>query len=177
MTHPQLPTCLGPGLIPRLPIAPRSGLSVLFQPSLQGLGFRARKGEPGPRLLLAVFGYQIMHAQRAILERATGTGWSLRHPLERVLRAPARFTVSGRRIVMIAECSLAELASPGPPVPAPVRNPRGSLPRPARIRRARTKAKAWHPCSRNRDTLALLSADRSPKPLQNDVSAAHLEIR
>ena len=25
-----------------------SGLSVLFQPSLQGLGFRARKGEPGP---------------------------------------------------------------------------------------------------------------------------------
>ena len=27
------------------------------------------------RLLLAVFGYQIMHAQRAVLERATGTGW------------------------------------------------------------------------------------------------------
>ena len=36
------------------------------------------------RLLLAVFGYQIMHAQRAVLERATGTGWSLRRLLERV---------------------------------------------------------------------------------------------
>ena len=54
------------------------------------------------RLLLAVFGYQIVHAQRAVLERATGTGWSLRRLLERVLRAPARFTVSGRRIAMIA---------------------------------------------------------------------------
>ena len=80
------------------------------------------------RLLLAVFGYQIMHAQRAVLERATGTGWSLRLLLERVLRAPAR------------------------------------------IRRA--AAKAWHPCARNRDTLAL-SADRSPKTLQNGVLAPH----
>ena len=57
------------------------------------------------RLLLAVFGYQIMHAQRAVLERATGTGWSLRRLLERVLRAPARFTVSGRRIAMIASAA------------------------------------------------------------------------
>ena len=54
------------------------------------------------RLLLAVFGYQIMHAQRAVLERATGTGWSLRRLLERVLRAPARFTVSRRRIASAA---------------------------------------------------------------------------
>ena len=53
------------------------------------------------RLLLALFGYQIMHTQRAVLERATGTGWGLRRVLERVLRAPARFTVSGRRITMI----------------------------------------------------------------------------
>ena len=30
------------------------------------------------RLLLAGFGYQIMHVQRAVLERVTGTGWSLR---------------------------------------------------------------------------------------------------
>ncbi len=52
------------------------------------------------RLLLAGFGYQIMHVQRALLERATGTGWSLRRLAERVLRAPARFTVSGRRITM-----------------------------------------------------------------------------
>ena len=78
--------------------------------------YRGRPVEhPGPgidafacneaRLLLAVFGYQIMHVQRAILERATGTGWSLRRLLERVLRAPARFTVSGRRIAMIASAA------------------------------------------------------------------------
>ena len=48
------------------------------------------------RLLLAGFGYQIMHVQRAVLERVTGTGWSLRRLAERVLRTPARFTVSGR---------------------------------------------------------------------------------
>ena len=38
------------------------------------------------RLLLAGFGYQIMHVQRAVLERVTGTGWSLRRLAER--RAP-----------------------------------------------------------------------------------------
>ena len=52
------------------------------------------------RLLLAGFGYQIMHVQRALLERMTGTGWNLRRLADRVLRAPARFTVSGRRITM-----------------------------------------------------------------------------
>ena len=52
------------------------------------------------RLLLAGFGYQIMHVQRALLERMTGTGWSLRRLADRVLRTPARFTVSGRRITM-----------------------------------------------------------------------------
>ena len=52
------------------------------------------------RLLLAGFGYQIMHVQRAVLERVTGTGWSLRRLAERVLRTPARFTVSGRRITI-----------------------------------------------------------------------------
>ena len=52
------------------------------------------------RLLLAGFGYQIMHVQRALLERMTGTGWSLRRLADQVLRTPARFTVSGRRITM-----------------------------------------------------------------------------
>ena len=40
------------------------------------------------RLLLAGFGYQIMHVQRAVLERVTGTGWSLRRLAERVLHTP-----------------------------------------------------------------------------------------
>lgn len=53
------------------------------------------------RLLVALFGYQTMHVLRALLEQATQTGWSLRRLLERVLRAPARFTVSGRRVTTI----------------------------------------------------------------------------
>ena len=53
------------------------------------------------RLLVALFGYQTMHVLRTLLERATQTGWSLRRLLERVLRAPARFTVSGRRVTTI----------------------------------------------------------------------------
>ena len=52
------------------------------------------------RLLLAGFGYRIMHVQRALLERMTGTGWSLRRLADRVLRTAAHFTVSGRRITM-----------------------------------------------------------------------------
>ena len=36
--------------------------------------------------LFAGFGYQIMHRSRAVLERVTGTGWSLRRLAERVLR-------------------------------------------------------------------------------------------
>ena len=114
------------------------------------------------RLLLAVFGYPIMHAQRAILERATGTGWSLRRLLERVLRAPARFTVSGRRITIDRERGLAALASPGPPAPAPARtcgvafrDRRGSEGR-GRRRRIRVPETGI--------ILALL-ADRSPKTL------------
>ena len=52
------------------------------------------------RLLLAGFGYQIMHVQRALLERMTGTGWSLGRLADRVLATSARFTVSGRRITV-----------------------------------------------------------------------------
>ena len=53
------------------------------------------------RLLVGLFGYQIMHVLRTLLERATQTGWSLRRLLERVLRSPARFTVSGRRVTVV----------------------------------------------------------------------------
>ena len=84
-------------------------LSSSPRPKSHYRGRPVRKRGPGAdafanneaRLLLALFGYPIMHTQRAVLERATGTGWGLRRVLERVLRAPARFTVSGRRITMI----------------------------------------------------------------------------
>ena len=51
-------------------------------------------------LLLAGFGYQIMHVQYAVLERVTGTGWSLQRLAERVLAPRRAFTVSGRRITI-----------------------------------------------------------------------------
>ena len=46
------------------------------------------------RLLPAGFGHQIMHAQRAVLERMTGRGWSLRRLADRVLHTATRYTVS-----------------------------------------------------------------------------------
>ena len=74
------------------------------------------------RLLLAGFGYQIMHVQRALLERVTGTGWSPRRLSDRVIRTPARLTVSGQRITMttggapahwrMLACGLATLHGP-----------------------------------------------------------------
>ena len=83
-------------------------LSSTSRPKSHYRGKEIRKREKGVdafacnqvRLLLAGFGYQIMHVQRAVLERVTGTGWSLRRLADRVLRTPARFTVSGRRITM-----------------------------------------------------------------------------
>ena len=63
-----------------------------------------------------------MHVQRALLERMTGTGWSLGRLADRVLRTPARFTVSGRRITVttggasahwrMLACGLATLHGP-----------------------------------------------------------------
>ena len=50
------------------------------------------------RLLLAGFGYQIMHVQRDLLER--------------VLRTPARFTVSGRRITITTGAASAHWRMP-----------------------------------------------------------------
>jgi hypothetical protein len=48
------------------------------------------------RLLIACLAYQVMHIARRVLAKATGTGWSLRRLRERVLRAGARLTISGR---------------------------------------------------------------------------------
>ena len=116
------------------------------------------------RLLLAVFGYQIMHAQRAVLERATGTGWSLRRLLERVLRAPARFTVSGRRIAMIASAASRHwhlLVRQLQLLPGPA----GQL----STTGAELKgAKAWHPCARNRDPLPPIGGSKPEKPCRTE---------
>ena len=41
-----------------------------------------------------------MHIARRVLAKATGTGWSLRRLRERVLRAGARLTISGRQMTL-----------------------------------------------------------------------------
>ena len=52
------------------------------------------------RLLIACLAYQAMHIARRAMEKATGTGWSLRRLRERVLRAGARLVVSARRMTL-----------------------------------------------------------------------------
>ena len=52
------------------------------------------------RLLIACLACQVMHIARRAMEKATGTGWSLRRLRERVLRAAARLVVSARRIAL-----------------------------------------------------------------------------
>ena len=52
------------------------------------------------RLLISCLAYQVMHIARRAMQKATGTGWSLRRLRERVLRAGARLTVSGRRMTL-----------------------------------------------------------------------------
>ena len=133
-------------------------LSSSPRPKSHYRGRPVRKRDPGAdafanneaRLLLALFGYQIMHTQRAVLERATGTGWGLRRVLERVLRAPARFTVPGRRITMIpgrGRAALARAAAPpGPPrrvgrVAAPTPAPAHNRPPTLSIRCLRPRAR------------------------------------
>ena len=114
------------------------------------------------RLLLAGFGYQIMHVQRAVLERVTGTGWSLRRLAERVLRTPARFTVSGRRITMTTggarrtgTCSPAGLRPcTGPPDRAGAAR-RRPLPRPRRPQGRRGVSKRWRKARPSRTTTPL----------------------
>ena len=49
------------------------------------------------RLLIALLAYEVMHIARRAMAQATGSGWSLR---ERVLRAGARLTLSGRRMTL-----------------------------------------------------------------------------
>lgn len=53
------------------------------------------------------YGYQVMHIARRAMASATGTGWSLRRLRERVLRAGARLTISGRRMTLALSAAAA----------------------------------------------------------------------
>lgn len=59
------------------------------------------------RLLIACLAYQVMHIARRAMAKATSTGWSLRRLRERVLRAGARLTISGRRMTLALSAAAA----------------------------------------------------------------------
>jgi hypothetical protein len=52
-------------------------------------------------LLLNALAYNIAHAGRVLMERATGEGWGLRRFRERVLRVAARVVIHSRRAIII----------------------------------------------------------------------------
>ena len=52
-------------------------------------------------LLLNALAYNVMHAARALMEAASGEGWSLMRLRERVLRVAARVLVHGRRATLV----------------------------------------------------------------------------
>ena len=51
--------------------------------------------------------YQVAHAGRCLMEKATGDGWSLRRFRERLLKVAARVLLHGRRVTVV----LAETAA------------------------------------------------------------------
>lgn len=57
--------------------------------------------------LLHLLAYQVLHAGRAIMERATGQGWSLRRFRERLLRVAARVVSKSRRLTFVIAFSAA----------------------------------------------------------------------
>ena len=59
--------------------------------------------------LLNLLAYEVLHAGRCVMQRATGTGWSLRRLRERVLRVASRVVRHGRRLTfVIAEHAAAD---------------------------------------------------------------------
>jgi hypothetical protein len=59
-------------------------------------------------LSVRLLAYQVMHVLRALIERRTGQGWSLRRLRERVLKVAARVQRSGRRLIVVIAYSSAE---------------------------------------------------------------------
>lgn len=53
------------------------------------------------RLILAALAYNLAHAVRVVAEKALGTGMSLMRVRDRFLRIASRFTLHGRRIIVI----------------------------------------------------------------------------
>ncbi len=53
------------------------------------------------RLLLNAMAYNLVHATRVLMEKASGEGWGLGRVRERVLKVPARLLLHSRRVVLV----------------------------------------------------------------------------
>lgn len=60
-------------------------------------------------LLLSVLSYNLMHATRTLLEKATRSGWALRRVREMILRVAARVLIHSRRVHVVVARSAAPL--------------------------------------------------------------------
>lgn len=61
------------------------------------------------RLLLNALAYNLLHAGRVLIEKATGKGWGLRRFREVVLRVAARVLLHSRRAVVVLDRGVARL--------------------------------------------------------------------
>jgi hypothetical protein len=61
------------------------------------------------RLLLNALAYNLMHAARSLVQKATGEGWGLAQFRERMLKVAARILVHGRRATFVIHQSSARL--------------------------------------------------------------------
>jgi len=85
--------------IPRCRQAPRPWHEAdTYQPALTEAGVY-RNNET--LFLLHLLAYQVLHAGRAIMEHASGQGWSLRRFRERLLRVAARVVSKSRRLTFV----------------------------------------------------------------------------
>src|SRR6056297_1389411 len=92
-------------LNPALSASPRPWHEAdIFEPALTEAGVY-RNNET--LFLLHLLAYEVLHAGRVIMERATGQGWSLRRFRERLLRVAARVVTKSRRLTFVIAWSAA----------------------------------------------------------------------
>lgn len=96
-------------LDPALSSSPRTRRHYRGRPLEQSLVAGDSFANNEVRLLLNVLAYNIAHAARVLMEKATGQGWGLARFREVILRVAARVLVHGRRAVMIVGEALATL--------------------------------------------------------------------
>ena len=88
-------------LDPALSSSPRAKTHYRGRPLEQSLVAGDSFANNEARLLLNVLAYNVVHAARVLMEKATGQGWGLGRFREVILRVAARVLLHGRRAVVI----------------------------------------------------------------------------